>query len=81
MPKTKEVGVFPKLVISYLVAMLGPFWLSSNLRVVFIDGQGSDLVFQDRNSRPLRYPCVALVTTGHGWASNLPVAMDDQSRG
>ena len=28
----------------------------------------------------LATPCVALVTIGSGWASNLPIAMDDQSR-
>ena len=58
--------------------MQGPFWFSSNLRAVFIDGQGPGPVFQDINCRPLSYLLVALVTTRRGWASRLPVAMDDQ---
>ena len=57
----QKVGVSPTLVISCLVTMQGPFWFSYNLRAVFIDGQGSYLVFQDINSGPLGYPCVALV--------------------
>ena len=36
--KRKKVGVSPTLIISCLVAMYGPFWFSSNLRAVFIDG-------------------------------------------
>ena len=47
---------------------------------MFIDSQEPDPVFQDINSGPLGYSCVALVTTGLGWASSLPVAMDNKSR-
>ena len=47
---------------------------------MFIDGQGPDLVFRERNSGSLSYPCVALVTTGRDRASSLLVAMDYQSR-
>ena len=50
--------------------MQGPFWFSSNLRVVFIDDQGPNLVIQDLNSGPFGYPCVALVTIGRGCASD-----------
>ena len=45
--KFQKVGVSPTLVISCLVAMQGSFWFSSNLRAVFIDGQGPNPVFQD----------------------------------
>ena len=76
---SKKVGVSPTLVISCLVAMSGPFWFNCNLWAVFIDGQGSDPVFRERNSGSLGYPCVALVTTKRGWASSLPTTMDDQS--
>ena len=57
--------------------MSGSFWLSSNLRVVFIVSQGSYPVFRERNYGPLGYLRVALVTTRRGWASSLLVAMDD----
>ena len=45
--KFQKEGVSPTLVFSCLVAMQGPFLFNSNLRDVFINGQGPDPVFRD----------------------------------
>ena len=43
--KFQKAGVSPTLVISCLVALEGIFRFNSNLKAVFIDGQGPDPVF------------------------------------
>ena len=43
----QKIGVSLTRVVSCLGAMKGPFWFSSNLRVVFIYSQGPSPVFRD----------------------------------